>query len=111
MFIYLEKEVKDGKGFINIPNKRKVGKKGTKQLGETYKKDYNSFQALAKEEQQTEKGKETDPIPEDPDQGSEPGVGKQEKIQNHRRIEKSKIITRITEGEIIMKESEDIEGS
>jgi hypothetical protein len=40
----------DVEGFVKIPNKRKVVRKGNKPTGESSKKDSNSFQALEMED-------------------------------------------------------------
>jgi hypothetical protein len=44
------KEEVDVEGFISILNKIKVGQKGNKPIGETSKKESNSFHALTIEE-------------------------------------------------------------
>jgi hypothetical protein len=92
------KEEKDGEGFIKIPNKRKVVKKGAQQIGETSKKSSNSFQALAMKEQMIEKGKEPDQSPVNPDPETSSDEGKPEEIPKHQRIEKTKIPTLVRKG-------------
>jgi hypothetical protein len=55
------KRGKNGEGFVNISNKIKARKNGNIPMGETSKKDSNSFQALVSDKNHIENNKGLEP--------------------------------------------------